>query len=70
MWLHFDNYRGLYSNGVRNLLLTDSDISRRRSVEWVREATQLGSDVNIVIEYADVAKYHNHPCNATIFECQ
>eukprot|EP00026_Physarum_polycephalum_P000465 Phypoly_transcript_00466.p1 GENE.Phypoly_transcript_00466~~Phypoly_transcript_00466.p1 ORF type:complete len:1508 (+),score=196.62 Phypoly_transcript_00466:129-4526(+) len=47
----------LYSNGVRNFLLTDSDVSRSRSVEFVKQITRMGSDVQMVIETADVSKY-------------
>jgi hypothetical protein len=65
--LPFDIYSYLYLNGVRNLLLTDYDVSRRRSVEWVKQATQVGSDINIVIKYADVAKYLNIPLYASAF---
>eukprot|EP00026_Physarum_polycephalum_P000641 Phypoly_transcript_00642.p1 GENE.Phypoly_transcript_00642~~Phypoly_transcript_00642.p1 ORF type:complete len:1425 (+),score=228.18 Phypoly_transcript_00642:309-4277(+) len=49
----------LYSNGVRNLLLTDSDATRSRTVEYVKHATQIGSDANVTIEYADVSKYED-----------
>lgn len=33
------------------------DVSRRRTVEWLKQTARLGDDINIVIEYADVAKY-------------
>eukprot|EP00026_Physarum_polycephalum_P000035 Phypoly_transcript_00035.p1 GENE.Phypoly_transcript_00035~~Phypoly_transcript_00035.p1 ORF type:complete len:2948 (+),score=330.54 Phypoly_transcript_00035:176-8845(+) len=49
----------LYRNGVRNLMLTDHDITRRRTVEFSREMGRLGSDANVVIGYADVSKYED-----------
>lgn len=52
----FNIVRYLYLNGVRNFLLADHDVTRRRSVEWIRQAANL-DDSQIHIEYANVAEY-------------
>ena len=52
-----DYRRFMYENGARNVLLTDHDVTRRRTPAWVKKELIIADDMNIMIEYANVHSY-------------
>jgi KR domain len=54
---YLTNVRFLYEKGARNVLLTDYDVKRRRTPQWVKKELKIADDMNIMIEYANVHTY-------------